>query len=379
MPSFNLDAVINPTINDRAVDREVSDMQQSFEDGIGDVGIEGLGGARATGAAGGGGAAGAAGGAGILGKLGGTATKAALPVALAGATAFGILQATQRLAQASPALQQTLGLFGDAMDLFFRPFGNALAETFRPWASQALTMAQNFNELASSDGLRVAVSESLSGTGGGGSPMFPVVPEISPAGLFDMLGFGGFAEELRNFEEDFEDAGGVVAGFTLPDVDKMWSDLGGWPDVSGLFPGWPNISGLWPGWPAIGSMWPGWPSIDAEWPGWPDISLPTDFWPEVEWPGWDEIISTVRQGGGENREFKPGSGGGTGADFTGTGPSRGRGVIGSDDPRLPGNDIASEEELRRNRQVNERIADIMQSIANGQTDTEELDAFMSGT
>jgi hypothetical protein len=44
------------------------------------------------------------------------------------------------------------------MELFLRPWGNALSDVFRPFATAALDMAKNFNDIASSDGLGVALA-----------------------------------------------------------------------------------------------------------------------------------------------------------------------------------------------------------------------------
>lgn len=366
---FSLDAVIRPTVDDQAVDREVSDMERQFQDGIGDLdpGVEGLGGARATGAAGGGGvgAAGAAGGAGILSKLGGTATKAAMPVALAGATGFGILQGTQRLAQASPALQQTLGLFGEAMGLFFRPFGNALSDIFRPAAEAAITAGTWFADHGG------AIIDALELFG-------------SPARLGAEIGReifgGGTSNEL---------------------VDSVLGDWPGWPDAITQFPGWPNVVKGWQmvgGWPNVGQFWNnlgGWPNVGGLWNsmgGWPDLSLPTDFWPTVEWPGWGEIIDIVQGGGGDGGgggggtnggdggvDFTPGSGEGRGPDYVGSGPERGRGAVSPNDPRLASNQVGelSAEELRRSRRANEQVVDLLKQAVSGQGQTESLDPFMS--
>ena len=60
------------------------------------------------------------------------AAAAAAPVALAGATAFAIKAGISRLAEASPALRAQASILGEAMDLFFRPVGDAVADTIAP-------------------------------------------------------------------------------------------------------------------------------------------------------------------------------------------------------------------------------------------------------
>jgi len=159
---FSLSADIEPTVDERAAQREASDLAGTFEDELGDLGVGvdgggvgGLGGARG----GGGGGMGGAAAAGIGGRsiAGGAAAGGLAKVALGGAIGFGILQGVQTFASASPALQQTLGMFGEAMDIFFRPFGRETAKALGPFAKKAQEMAKNFNNAYSSDGLGIAL------------------------------------------------------------------------------------------------------------------------------------------------------------------------------------------------------------------------------
>jgi hypothetical protein len=85
---------------------------------------------------------------------GGIASKA-LPIAIAGGIGAGLLT---QMSAASGRLQATLGMFGTAMDLFFKPFGDFLGATFRPMAKDLISFAQDFNEIADSEGLSVAVT-----------------------------------------------------------------------------------------------------------------------------------------------------------------------------------------------------------------------------
>jgi hypothetical protein len=95
------------------------------------------------------------GGGGLLeGMIGGKMAK----VALAGAVGIGILKATQKLAKHSPALAQVNSMMRQAWSMFWRPFGKFLAEKLKPWAEDALKMAQRFMEISDSEGLVVAVS-----------------------------------------------------------------------------------------------------------------------------------------------------------------------------------------------------------------------------
>lgn len=164
---FSLSADIQPTVDKQAAQREAGDLANTFEKEIGDLQTSfdmdtgGMGGGTIGGAGGGGGgiSAGAAASAGGLAtRLGGLgAMSAAAPVALAGAVGFGLLQGIQKLSRASPALQQTNQMFGEAMSLFFRPFGNFLSGVLRPWATAALNMAIQFNDVYSKEGLSVAM------------------------------------------------------------------------------------------------------------------------------------------------------------------------------------------------------------------------------
>jgi hypothetical protein len=91
------------------------------------------------------------------GLLGGLMSGKMAKVALAGAVGLGILTATQKLAKHSPALAQVNSMFGQAMSMFFRPVGNAVADVIKPFAEEALKMAKKFNEIAGDKGLTVAL------------------------------------------------------------------------------------------------------------------------------------------------------------------------------------------------------------------------------
>jgi hypothetical protein len=158
--SFSLAADVVPTLDESAAERSGRNLADTLEREIGDLapGMDGgigggLGGAAGPGIAGGGALGGALGSAGA-----GAASGAITKVALSGALGFGILQGVQAFASASPALQQTFGILSDAFELFFRPFGNFLSKTLRPAASALLDMAVRFNDIASDDGLGVAVA-----------------------------------------------------------------------------------------------------------------------------------------------------------------------------------------------------------------------------
>ncbi len=85
---------------------------------------------------------------------GGIASKA-LPIAIAGGIGAGLLT---QMSAASGRLQATLGMFGTAMDLFFKPFGDFLGSKLRPMADHLIGVAQDFNKIADNEGLSVAVA-----------------------------------------------------------------------------------------------------------------------------------------------------------------------------------------------------------------------------
>ena len=161
---FSLAADIQPTVDDRAAEREGQELAETLEGELGDLqagiggGLDGVGGIGGGGgiARGGGGAL--AGGAAASSLAGGAAAGGLAKVALGGAIGFGILAGVQQLSQASPLLGQAVDILGEAANLFFRPFGNFLGKTLRPFATAALDMAVKFNDIAQQDGLAVAVA-----------------------------------------------------------------------------------------------------------------------------------------------------------------------------------------------------------------------------
>jgi hypothetical protein len=220
MPNESI--VFDPQLDERQLDREVrktndrlqqvgQDLPVSFDQsqmdslqpptggmggGLGGMGPGPLG-------AGIGAGAGSAGAVGALSEklpdsVAGVTVGKALPIALAGGVGLGILS---QLQQASGALQTTTNLFGTAMNLFFRPFGNFLGRTLRPFALGTLQMAQDFADLASDEGLMVAVA----------SLPFEIGEEIGGA-------FSGALEDLMGGEADIGDfltIGGTIGGATL--------------------------------------------------------------------------------------------------------------------------------------------------------------------
>jgi hypothetical protein len=169
--TFSLQAAVQPSVDERQVEREAERTREQFSEQLSGLSVDTeTGGVAGAGGGGGGGVPGAGGGALRTGAaagaasrlggggLGGAAAKAAIPVALAGATAFGIKQGIQRLAQASPALQAQSSQFSQAMDLFFKPFGDLLAEKIDPFVDNLTQMALNFNEAVDSQGLPIATA-----------------------------------------------------------------------------------------------------------------------------------------------------------------------------------------------------------------------------
>jgi len=161
---FSLAADIQPTVDDRAAEREGQDLAETLEGELGDLqagigdGLDGVGGIGGGGGIARGGGGGLAGAAGAAGLARGAAAGGLAKVALGGAIGFGILAGVKQLSQASPLLGQAVDILSEAANLFFRPFGNFLGKTLRPFATAALDMAVKFNDIAQEDGLAVAVA-----------------------------------------------------------------------------------------------------------------------------------------------------------------------------------------------------------------------------
>ncbi|MFB6284575.1 MAG: hypothetical protein ABEK59_11730 [Halobacteria archaeon] len=92
---------------------------------------------------------------GLMSKMGGSGL---LKVTLAGAVGAALLAGISKIASFAPTGQKMLDMFGTAMTLFFRPFGDFLGTLLMPFARAALKMALNFNELYQKKGLPVAIA-----------------------------------------------------------------------------------------------------------------------------------------------------------------------------------------------------------------------------
>lgn len=299
---------------DRSSQRQITkDVEQAIGEAEG-VSPGGFQSRTGLGGGGGGGAAQAAGGAGLLSRFGGAGGAAATlgTVFLGGAIATGILK---KMTAASGYLKASSSILGKAQTLFFKPFGDALGQTILPFAKKGLEMAVAFNKIASENGLEVAV-KSMPEILAGEDEKFvfegdlqiaefawdtyvdnlgwkTFVPSISWTSFIDDIAWSGFVAgvELANFVAGTDLDAHVVATdlrehVTSVDIGKLWNDMGGWPDVTGLWPGWPDLLGKWNtmgGWPSIGQFW-------NDMGGWPDIGLPEDFWPSL---GSGSIISEV--------------------------------------------------------------------------------------
>ncbi len=95
------------------------------------------------GGAGGKGAGGGAGAAGFLGKIAGAS---ALTLGVLEIISSSITKMLNVLTDASPALKGTFIIFGNAMKLFFKPFGDFLSVLLRPAMRALLKMAILFNK-----------------------------------------------------------------------------------------------------------------------------------------------------------------------------------------------------------------------------------------
>jgi hypothetical protein len=257
--------LFDPELDERALDKEVDNVNQQLE-GVGEdvpVNFEGempeMDGLMPAGAGGGGGGVGPGGAAGagalaskIPKSVAGVTAAAALPVALAGGVGVGLLSAMQ---SASARLQTSSSLLGIAVDNFFREPGNILDEFIvRPIVNEILNASLAFDEAL----------RDLSSIGDG----------MLPANLDEFERRADAAIDVLKLMP------GPVGAITSA-ADDAADVLG---DVASLWPGWPDVSGLWPGWPDVGDLWPGWPDIDTEWPGWPDVGTPT-------WPSSSDILS----------------------------------------------------------------------------------------
>jgi hypothetical protein len=166
--TFSLQAAVQPSVDQRQVEREAERTREQFSDQLSGLPIDGeTGGVAGAGAGGGGpgvgsaGAAAAAGsrvGASGLAGAAGAAAKAAVPVAAAGTVFFGMSKALDRLAAASPALQAQSAQFSQAMNLFFKPFGDFIASRLDPFVDNLIDMAINFNSAVDGNGLPLATA-----------------------------------------------------------------------------------------------------------------------------------------------------------------------------------------------------------------------------
>jgi hypothetical protein len=156
-----------PEISERDLDREVGQIDDRLASVGEDVPVsfdeDELDSLSPPGGGGGGGGIGAGGAIGlgaIASKIpkpvAGVTAASALPIALAGGVGLGLLSAMQG---ASARLQTSTSLFGIAVDNFFREPAKVLDEAIaRPLANATLDVATDFDELARSEGLAVAVA-----------------------------------------------------------------------------------------------------------------------------------------------------------------------------------------------------------------------------
>lgn len=101
----------------------------------------------------------ASGAMGALSGVGSLVSGGLLMVGIAGVVGIGILKAVQSLAKHSPALGKALDMLGMAWDLFWRPFGNALADRIFPMAKGLLQFTKDWNKWAKEGGLSNAFKE----------------------------------------------------------------------------------------------------------------------------------------------------------------------------------------------------------------------------
>lgn len=98
-----------------------------------------------------------AGGLGALSKLTKVLGPAGLAVTAAGVVFMGMSKALKALADKAPTLGKGMDMIGQAWNLFWRPFGEALGKTILPMAEGLLEFTSEFNKVYEDEGLAVAL------------------------------------------------------------------------------------------------------------------------------------------------------------------------------------------------------------------------------
>lgn len=287
---------------------------------------------------------------GMMAALGGGAGGALATVALGGAIAVGLLKGVEKMASFSPRGKKMADMFGQAMDLFFRPMGDLVGRALMPYARGALKTMVKLNEHISSDGLIIGglkwLKQTLTNLPGGfaravSQSMMNNMKELFGDDIIKNL-FGVSSDQIIS-SIDWPTVGAgiligvigwpilgptaIIGAITWPVIEKSGIlDSVTWPSLN---PGDITSSVTWPSlssdnitssvvWPAIGAAGilgvVGWPVLGANavlkelgWPHltmqgmvdaitWPSISsgaiLDSMVWPTI---GADEILDIFPQ------------------------------------------------------------------------------------
>lgn len=94
---------------------------------------------------------------GILGSLGRTFSKTGGKVALAGIGLILLSRIASKMVEQSPLLGTVTDILGQALGLFFRPFGNIIGRLLLPIATNMIQLAANFNRVFGERGILAAL------------------------------------------------------------------------------------------------------------------------------------------------------------------------------------------------------------------------------
>jgi len=177
MPAQSI--VFSPELDERQLDRETDTVDELLKEVARDVPltfdaeepeVDGVSGGAVGGGGVGGGGVGAGTAAGLASRIpkpiAGVATKAALPVALAGAVGAGLVGA---MTDASSRLQTTASILGQAQDNVFRPLGDELSDGIRPAILDIKDATEDFEETyneGNKTGALLDLFQDLKGEGG---------------------------------------------------------------------------------------------------------------------------------------------------------------------------------------------------------------------
>jgi len=134
-------------------------------------------------------------------------------------------QVVNFLAESSPYLKGVNDYFGRAFNLFFRPFGDALATILKPWAFWSMKMAIDWlGWTRSKEGQAVVGGVTTGGVMGASSLLGP-------------LGAGGgfvitLPTHLKNIENGFDEFSGLVENLTGKDIETHLTEFVDWVTIT---------------------------------------------------------------------------------------------------------------------------------------------------